>query len=630
MSEQPVSESESSRPSLRAHPVVSLIIGGLIVLAMMVPLGIAVSRGNPSTKAADVSVPYAISGYEFQQTIGGSLLPNQPFSAIFGSDNRVYIADLALGRIFALDGDTGLATDWGDGGRSDWFPVPARLAQASNGDLYALQLQSGVIRRVTNAGSVRDFTIPSGEFAPIPQPTGLTIDPEDRIFVSSAGEQDVQIFTTGGRFVDAWEIDGRNVLDIVATLDARIVVTYMSDEGAGGVMVYNLDGDELADWPLADISPDAAEMQPETLAIGPQGEIAVLLNPAMPDGSPAILWVSPTGQMIGNTPLDEMSLSLVNGYLAPDIDIDDQGRAIVPDPARSQILFVDREAGVVATFSPQNTPDGIVALDAIAAKADNGGVLAIDPIARQLRSFTPDGQLAAVTQLGERSSQPRNTGFLRQHSLVLALPDGGALTISRTPALFQLIDASGEIQPTTWDQTGIETVLAAAVDSQGRILIVDDREANIVQLFSATGESLGPLYEPFSEGAITDLATHDGEIYVLAQPQGSSVIWTLDESGNLDIDPLFLSIREGDSNRVGQALAITPEGEILIVASLVEPGPEFSFLLQRIDPASGEDQTLAQLQTPVTTLPDLAISPDGTLYLANPNMQEIYVYTPTT
>lgn len=599
----------------------------MIAGALLVPLIVAMTRGEPAARAHEPRLPYTIAGYSYVGTLGGSLIPNTPIDAVATPEGELRVVDLTLGRVIGINDDATINANWAEDGLSEPIDLPARIATDDDGNLYVLQVQSGVVRKLSPDGQLLEDIVLAGGMAQIAQPNGLAIGPEGRIYISSNGPAGIQIFADDGQPIGSWSLDDRIPTDIVVTQDARVLVSYQSDAGDDGILVFSTEGEELADWPLAEIASDTDGYHPESLAVWPSGETGVLLLSEDESSSPTIVRLSPTGMPLDSWQIQDVELPLINGYLSVGIAIDQSGRVIVPAPAQSQVLIFDAEGGLQAQLTPINEQTGLAALDAIDTMPD-GGLYALDPVRQQLLKYDANGALESTIQVGEGTDAPLSTGFLRHRSHVLTTPDGGALVISRAPTKITLIDPAGNPVDTSWDQLEIETVIAAAIDSQGRVLLVDEREPNVVQLYSLQGEPLGPLFEPFSSGEITDIAARGGKIYILEQPEGSSVIWTLNENGELTGDPLYLSIREGATNRIGQALAVTPEGELLLVASIVEEGPTFSFPLQRINPETGESETLTTLQTPQTTLPDLAVAEDGALYVANPNNREIYVYAP--
>jgi len=158
-----------------------------------------------------------------------------------------------------------------------------------------------------------------------------------------------------------------------------------------------------------------------------------------------------------------------------------------------------------------------------------------------------------------------------------------------------------------------------------RLYLIELEFQDVIRAFDSSGNDLGLLTEISWEGAIQDMAVAGDALYTVDLGLGTSSVRSISTSGD-GLDQLAnLSRDEGNENRTGFALAIEPDGSLLIGAVNVVNGPEFEYQLLRLD-TDGNLRRIGTLDVPFTTLPDITVSSTGTLYIAAPNEQQIYVY----
>jgi trimeric autotransporter adhesin len=378
---------------------------------------------------------------------------NAPRNLAFDSSGNLYISDFGGQRVYqmAVDGSlttiagTGVAGASGDNGAAFLAQLnsPAGLAFDSQGSLYIADSGNHLVRKVAH-GLISSF-------ARAITPTGLAFDELGTLYVADTSAGDIAVIPLTGSpssiAVAAMDVSFSNGVGLYASTNNRVVVV-----GATGAGTTVAGGGNLA---YGDSGP----------------AVQARLN------HPAGVSMDPAG----------------NVYIA-DRD-NNRIRRVGPDGTI---------ATVAGTGAAGNSGDGGLAVDAQlsgpeSVTVDGSGNLYIaDTGNRRVRMVTPDGAIAAATNLGLLSP-------------VYAIPDGSGNLYIADAGAGKILTAGSNGVPATL-VTGLSSPRGLALDSQGNLYYTEAGAARVSQRSPAgTVTSIGPGSWNIPRGVAVDSS---GNVYV--------------------------------------------------------------------------------------------------------------------
>jgi sugar lactone lactonase YvrE len=541
------------------------------------------------------------------------------------------IADIGLNRVLAFTPDGQLDTTWGDGGMSQRLVFPSALALGPDDALYVLQLGNSEIHVLDGDGLEQDFWVVGGnqELSGLGVPVAVAVDAQGVAYVPDHSSQQIRRYAPNGDDLEAWpfplgELAADQIWprDIIA-LDDRIVLSYSDPAGAaGGLLSFDADG-------RAALLPDQARAgearAPGGLAADPAGAVTALYLSDDVDATPFI--ASDEG---GWEPEGIETLTPVNGLFVTGLAYDTRGRLLVADPSSQRVRMYTADGAVAGDIQAPRDQGLLAGIDEILVGAD-GLLYVADPLLGRVVAYRPDGGVQTIFQMPDNPDAPLTTGFTRQRMRIAVDAFGSVYVVDEFTGRITKFRQDGEVDTTDWalsadlERPVVALMLAAGADE--RIYLVDIEFQDRIRVFNQFGEDLGVLVEPFWEGAIQDLVVSGDTLYTVELGLGSSPLRRFSASGDEQDEIVDLSRGDGNGNRTGFALAVEPDGALLIGAVDVSSGPDFEYQLLRLT-RDGDLRRIGTLPTPFTTQPDITISPDGQLYIASANDQLIYVYEP--
>lgn len=614
----------------------STLVGfiALLVIALTGASALAiVVRQRDEQVAESAFSGTGIEGYALSEIIGGPLIPTTPVDVAVDGAGRIYVADIGLNRVLAFTPDGVLDTAWGDEGMSQRLAFPSGLALGPDGSLYVLQLGNAEIHVLDSDGDEQDFWSVAGneELTGIGVPVAIAVDTEGVVYVPDQRSQQVRRYESDGDELNPWpfplgdpDFDQIWPRDI-AEMGGRMVMSFSDANGSdGGLLAFEPDGTAT---PLQQDLVEAGERSPGSLAVGADDRLAVLYLSSDDSSTPFIATADG-----GWEPAGIDTLAAINGLIVPGIAYDSAGRLLVADPAEQRLRFYNPDGSVAGDIQSPDTAGLLGGLDEIHVGPD-GLLYVADPLRGRVVSYQTDGSIQTIFELPEDPEAPLTTGFTRQRMRMTVDTFGSVYVVDELTGRVTKFRQDGEVVSTDWaasenaEEPIVAVMLAAGGDEQ--IYLVDIDAQDRIRVFSDQGEDLGVLVEPFWEGAIQDIAVSGDTIYTVELGAGTSPIRSFTSDGDYLDELANLSQGDGNSNRTGFALAVEPDGGLLIGAVNVDSGPEFEYQLLRLSP-DGDLRRIGTLDIPFTTLPDIAVSPTGALYIAAPNDQRVYVYGPVS
>jgi sugar lactone lactonase YvrE len=279
--------------------------------------------GNAAGSAAQVrfSDPWGVA-------LGGTVL----FVADAGDNNRILYRDL-LGGAFTLlaGGREGFA----DGqGAAAAFNTPSGIALDRHGNLYVADTGNHAIRRITPQGQVSTvagdgtpgFADGAGAQARFNGPMGVTVGPDDRIYVADTWNDRIRVITPDGQVATlaggehpGWEDGAGAVARFDTPTDLKLdahgnlwvadlqnnALRVISPEGTVSTRVGMRDGERVLWGPMAlavthdDVVYVSERLSGRVVQVSPHGHIvAVAGNDAQRFARPAGLALAPDGSLL--------------------------------------------------------------------------------------------------------------------------------------------------------------------------------------------------------------------------------------------------------------------------------------------------------------------------------------------
>ncbi len=613
----------------------STLIGftALLALALAGAIALAVVGHQHDGEAASSEgfSGTGIAGYTLSGTVGGPLLPTTPVDIAIDDTGRIFVADISLNRVLAFTPAGNLDTSWGEEGMSATLAFPAGLALGPDGSLYVLQLGNAEVHILNGDGNERDSWSVSEnrDFDGLGVPVAIAVDQQGVVYIPDQRSQEIRRYATNGDELEVWGfplgeigVDQIWPRDIVE-LNGQMILSYSSPSGGGGgLLAFEQDGTASL---LPDVLTETGSRVPSSLAVSPTGEVTVLYI-SDDEGTPPLIARGDTSW----APEGIETLTAINGLIVPGIAHDAAGKLFIADPSHQRLRIYNADGSVAGDIRSPDDKRLLAGIDEILVGPD-GLLYVADPLLGRVLAYQSDGSVLTTFQLPDDPAAPLTTGFTRQRMRIAVDRSGSVYVVDEFTGRITKFRQDGEVIDTDWaasdDPEHPVVAIMLAAGAEDRLYLVDLEFQDRVRVFNEQGEDLGVLVDPSWEGAIQDVAVFDEKVYTVELGIGSSPIRSFTTGGKY-IDQLAdLSHGNGNGNRTGFALAVAPDGDLLIGAVNVNSGPEFEYQLLRLDSA-GHLRRIGTLPVPFTTLPDIAASPTGTLYIAAPNDQRIYVYEP--
>jgi sugar lactone lactonase YvrE len=451
--------------------------------------------------------------------------------ALRASGNAPEPAPTVLGRLgSARAAVDGLARDGGDG----WILRSRnRLLRADAGQWQeaALELKSPPERPVDHASHGDELLVldaglrqvvvygPDGavrrRLTGLAEPTALAVAGDGSVFVADQGLGGVAVFEADGSWRCRLGRPGDDEQGFSGLVDVTVDADgacWALDARAGRILRFDRRQRRLPAWPVQTDSRNPAV----AIALHPAGVLTLLANGRLlltrPDGSPAAQASA------------EPSLSrAADGARATALVCDPDGTAWTVWAERGLVGRHGADLAPRGWRGPTTLPGAAWAFDG------EGRLWGVDEDSRRLRRYGPGGFL-----LQELGADAQGRDLIRRGIAVAVAEQGGcAVVVDRSARTALRFDLAGDpLAPRVLGQRGndlgqFEDPVAAAMDEQGRIYILDneqcrisvfDAEGRVIFAFGERGSAAGQLRDP------TQLAvSSDGGIAYVYDDSNSSI-----------------------------------------------------------------------------------------------------------
>jgi len=233
------------------------------------------------------------SNGKFLRAFGRNLF-EKPGGIGVGPKGSIWVTDFDLDRVFRFNSKGKLLGTWGKAGDgSGEFNVPADIAVDSKGFVYVVDEYHHRIQKFTAGGhfirtwgkkgkvnvvlSAINFLFPEIRRSEFYYPSRIAIGPNDRIYVSDAYNNRVQVFDTDGRWLQSigglglWGGRFRVAAGIGVARDGSL---FVGDFYNNRIQHFDKNGRFLAAWGESGSKPGQFS-GPTGVAVGPQNNVYV-------------------------------------------------------------------------------------------------------------------------------------------------------------------------------------------------------------------------------------------------------------------------------------------------------------------------------------------------------------------
>ena len=195
--------------------VIVAMVGALLFVAPIAPVGAAVPTAANDAYALDGPGPLAISaGHAFELTLGtpgsGNSQFDYPEDVAVDTTGSIYVADTGNDRIQKFAADGTYLTEWGGYGTGNGqFDSPHGVAADTAGSIYVADGGNNRIQKFAADGTYLTEWggngIGNGQFK---TPYGVAADTAGNIYVADTGNDRIQKFAADGTYLTEWGESG--------------------------------------------------------------------------------------------------------------------------------------------------------------------------------------------------------------------------------------------------------------------------------------------------------------------------------------------------------------------------------------------------------------------------------------
>jgi len=326
---------------------------------------------------------------------------NSPRAITLDAEGYVYVADTLNHRVQKLNSNGQFVTAWGSQGSGDeQFNLPAGIAVDCSGHVYVADAANYRIKKYTTSGQfLAAWGGPGsgpGQFDWIPAGAsqfvvGMALDLAGNLYVTDAGNDRIQIFSSAGDFIAQWTGNFSAPSGIAIDASGDVLVVDQSNV----VQKFAPDGTLLDSWGTIGSNEGQLEI-PAGIAIDPSGFIYVSDRGEKSN----ILKFTPSGVF-----LVEIGIGIIGACPAVfrkplGLAADSNGNLFVADEGNNRIQKLDPEGQfLVALGSYGREPGELLWPGGIDLDA-GGNVYVADVYNNRVQKFTVDGDyLAHLGQL---------------------------------------------------------------------------------------------------------------------------------------------------------------------------------------------------------------------------------------
>jgi sugar lactone lactonase YvrE len=600
----------------------------------------ASSTTSPSESPTKPPAAEADAPYQLVATWGEPALLVQPADVAAHPDGGLIVADRMRGRLVQIDPD-GSATKLWDG-----LSGRGQVAVDGNGVIYAQSnREHGLVKLDANGKRLGTLEFVTSTFhlsdiAAGPDGYAYAISGESRSGTSTPPPlRGVFVFDPASERVAEWAAPlAYHPHAIAVGPDGTVYVSAIVKDADQSVpdddvlIRFERDAYHPNDWIESQIE-TPRQMMIGALTVAPDGTLYILqetIQPTDEPPTPALLRLNPTGEVTAEWTIDDFSrlpYASANGIAASD------GSVYVADEYNHRVLKLDGEGNVQNEY--RGGGPGTLSVPTGIEVGPDGHVYVVDNALQQVTWFQPDGQAAGnVTMPGEYH------GFDSVYPPDLAVGASGTIWISqRTMPHVAALSPDGDIVH-AWDllmlDRGTDRPLqfqpdSIALTADGTILVALASGPVILEYTSA-GELLRewPLSKNVGQQFLT-VTVMGTERYVLTTlvddtSNNTAVqVQRLRDDGTYDVITT-IPLRDAAGNQLVSFpadIAVDPDGNIfladLLDRQVLKLGP------------NGDELARWSLEGAVDRpgwMISVAVDRDGRVYVADAELQQVWVYAP--
>jgi sugar lactone lactonase YvrE len=594
---------------------------------------------SPSATVANSNAPY-----ELVATWGEPALLVQPIDVAVTPDGGFVVANMIYGKLIFFDGQGNPTDTW------DINYARGVVAVDGSGNVYAPSDHSPGLTKFDPAGD-EVATLELGDEQLRFSLNDIAASQDGYLYASSGDGRSGSSSPGPFRGVYVFEPAGDRIAEWAAPLAYHPQAVAVGPDGVVYVSAVEKNADHRPvrdvlvrierdsynpnDWIESQIAlPEG--MIIDALAVAPNGELYLLQESDLNGGQPTpvtMARINTTGAVLAEWTLDDsgaLGIPTATGIAtAPDNGV------YLTDTLNNRILKLSPNGAVLAAYG--SAEPNIVSIPTGITVGPDGTIYVRDSGLNRVEMFAPDGEPAGVVPLpGEFR------GFAVASPPDVAVGASGTIWVSQSPPIRIFGLAKDGTNLHEWGNAFIDLSNgerlffepgSLAVTPDNTVLIADVRSGDIVE-FTADGEVVASWTLDKDEARVQSITVANGTRYAMAlaerdDPEGSPTvqILRLGDGGLIEIVADIPSASNGSNGSNGRLypvdVAIDSNGTIFLADIVSRQIVMFSAGGDEIGRWSLE----GQLDRPGMTL-SIAAGNDGRIYVADGELQQIFVYAP--
>jgi len=561
----------------------------------------------------------------------------EPSDVVVDASGNVYVASRSS--VSKLSSDGQLITEWGTGYGDGWAPQGIDLDPS--GYVYVVDIGNNIIQKFTSDGQFVTHWgskgSGDGQFdlwgdANNQDGGGIAIDTSGSIYVADTFNHRIQKFTSDGQFITKWgtygsdngqfdrptsiAVDGNGNVYVVDTYNSRIQKFTSNGQFLTKWGSYSLDGLDKGKFGFYH---DDYGIEMVAIDVDKSGYVYVA------DGLESwarIQKFDSNGQFIaqlGSGGSGDGQLSLVRG-----IETDKSGNLYVADRGNYRLQKFTLNGQFITKWGSSGLGDGEFNMPGGIALDGDGNIYVADHQNNRIQKFTSNGLFITKWEI---------PGGLLASGLTID-GEGNVYVADFWNSRILKFSSNGDLL-TQWGSYGSDPgqfnfdgdPLDLAVDGSGNVYVTD-RINNRVQKFSSNGVfvtawgSHGSDNGQFDFGfSVTGIAIDPNQGYVYVTDLNNDRIQKFDLSGNFILAWDSYGNEEWETLSHPRAITVDTSGNVY-VSDYSSTIMKFSSSGDFIEKFADRGVNPGQLNKP----DDLAIGPDGKIYIADSGNNRIQVF----
>lgn len=497
-----------------------------------------------------------------------------------------------------------------DIGTPHLFGRPSGIAVDANSNLYAINLQS-VLLKVNSAGKFvtqwGSIGTDNGQFK---SPEGLAVDSYGNVYVADTGNNRIQKFDASGTYLGQWGSsgggNGQFARPVGLAIDSSGNV-YVADADNFRVQMFNSSGGYLAQWGSFGSGNGQFEGI-SAIAVDCTGSVYVT------ESTNRIQKFTSTGSFL----LQWGSAGTGNGQFSGSLQgiaADCSGNVYVSDTNAHRIEKFDAYGNYLAQWGSIGNGNGQLQFPADLALDASGNLYVDDNFNDRVQKFSPSGSYLA--QFGSN-----DIGQFRGASGIAADPSGNVFVTDNSNGSIQKFDAGGAFL-TRW-QSPNGSPQAAAADNCGNVYAIDG--SSIVK-FTDAGQPLTQWGVPLFPSGVPMLPIFNPD--AVAVDSACNNVYVIDHHGSVVVNfsstGAFVKLWDRFDLQFPDGIAVDRAGNVYVANTFHDNIVKFDSSGNVITRWGTTGTGEGQFQHPY----GVAVDASGNVYVADTDNHRIQVFSDT-